>query len=267
MKEFLKQLVEKAENPVLAGNLVREYLQARILERLQEGGAFISWVFHGGTALRILYNLPRFSEDLDFSLARPEEELDFRAVLRPLQVAFTKENYSVRITVSDAKTVKSAFLHFDGLPHELGMSPHAKQSLSIQVELDTRPPAGAGTASSLVRRHILLRLHHHDPATLLAGKLHALLARPFVKGRDVYDLVWYLSDRSWPAPNLAHLGNALAQTGWDGPAVSEENWRSLVLGRLESADWRTVRQDVEPFLERSQELALLTVENVRSLLQ
>jgi len=83
----------------------------------------------------------------------------------------------------------------------------------------------------------------------------------------VYDLVWYLSDRSWPAPNLAYLANALAQTGWDGPAVSEENWRGLVLERLESADWRTVRKDVEPFLERPQELALLTLENVRTLLR
>ena len=267
MKEFLKQLVEKAENPVLAGNRVREYLQARILERLQEGGAFVSWVFHGGTALRFLYDLPRFSEDLDFSLDRPDDDLDFRSALRPLQAVFTNENYTVRLTANEAKTVKSAFLQFDGLPHELGLSPHEKQSLSIKVELDTRPPAGAGTASSLVRRHILLRLHHHDPATMLAGKLHALLARPFVKGRDVYDLVWYLSDRSWPEPNLVYLGNALAQTKWVGPDVSGENWRGLVLERLESADWRTVRQDVEPFLERSQELALLTLENLRSLLR
>jgi len=267
MKEFLKQLVEKAANPVLAGNRVREYLQVRILERLQEGGAFVSWVFHGGTALRFLYDLPRFSEDLDFSLDRSDDDLDFRSALRPLQAVFIRENYTVRVTVKESKAVKSAFLHFDGLPHELGLSPHAKQSLSIKVELDVRPPAGAGTASSLVRRHILLRLHHHDPATLLAGKLHALLARPFVKGRDVYDLAWYLTDRSWPAPNVAYLGNALAQTGWGGPAVSEENWRRLVLKRLVSADWRAVRRDVEPFLERPQELALLTLENVRTLLR
>jgi len=267
MKEFLKQLVEKAENPVLAGNRVREYLQARILERLQEGGAFVAWVFHGGTALRFLYDLPRFSEDLGFSLDRPDAHLDFRSALHPLQAVFIRENYAVRVTVKESKTVKSAFLHFDGLPHELGLSPHAKQSLSIKVELDTRPPTDAGTASSLVRRHILLQLHHHDPATLLAGKLHALLARPFVKGRDVYDLAWYLSDRSWPSPNVAYLANALAQTGWDGPAVSEENWRGLVLGRLESADWRDVRRDVEPFLERPQEMALLTLENVLTLLQ
>lgn len=88
MKEFLKQLVEKAGNPVLAGNRVREYLQARILERLQDGGAFVSWVFHGGTALRFLYDLPRFSEDLDFSLARPDEDLDFRSAVRQLQAVF-----------------------------------------------------------------------------------------------------------------------------------------------------------------------------------
>jgi len=145
--------------------------------------------------------------------------------------------------------------------------PHSFQPLSIKVELDARPPAGGGATTSLVRKHILLRLHHHDRATLLAGKLHALLARPFVKGRDIYDLVWYLAEPTWPAPNLAYLQNALVQPGWPGPAVSHRNWRALVLDRLSGADWRLVQRDVAPFLERPAELDLLTLENVRTLLQ
>ena len=65
----------------------------------------------------------------------------------------------------------------------------------------------------MVRRHVLLQLHHHDRASLLAGKLHAVLQRPYVKGRDFFDLLWYLSDPGWPSPNLTLLNRALAQTG------------------------------------------------------
>ena len=103
--------------------------------------------------------------------------------------------------------------------------------------------------------------------SLLAGKLHAFLARRYVKGRDVYDLAWYLSDRTWPEPNLDLLNNALAQTRRHGPQVMAENWRQLVADRVETLDWRQVAADVEPFLERPADIALLTRENLSSLLR
>ena len=71
--------------------------------------------------------------------------------------------------------------------------------------------------TTIVRRYQTLHLQHHDRATLLAGKLHAILQRPYPKGRDVNDLLWYLSDPAWPEPNLVMLNNALQQTGWDAP--------------------------------------------------
>lgn len=101
----------------------------------------------------------------------------------------------------------------------------------------------------------------------MAGKLHAFLARRYVKGRDIYDLTWYLSDRTWPEPNLNLLNSALAQTRWPGPQVSAENWRQLVAGRVETLDWKQIAADVEPFLERSADVALLTRENLSSLLE
>jgi hypothetical protein len=91
--------------------------------------------------------------------------------------------------------------------------------LAVKIEVDTHPPQGAGLETSLVRLHVLLNLNHHDKASLLAGKLHDLLQRPYLKGRDLYDLIWYLSARDWPAPNLTLLNNALTQTGWAGPLV------------------------------------------------
>ena len=68
-------------------------------------------------------------------------------------------------------------------------------------------------ATTLIRRHITLRWQHHDQASLLAAKLHAVLQRPYPKGRGLYDLLWYLSDLGWPQPNLVLLANALEQSG------------------------------------------------------
>jgi predicted nucleotidyltransferase component of viral defense system len=267
MKDYLRQILTGIDNPVLARCLVREYLQARLLQTLQDRGAFNTWAFQGGTALRFLYSMPRFSEDLDFALVEPGMPVDFRENVAHANRTFAAEGYDVRARINDRRTVQSAFVDFKGLLSELGLSARASETLSIKVEIDSNPPAGAKTVSTVVRRHVLLNLRHHDQASLLGGKLHAFLARRYVKGRDVYDLVWYLSDRSWPEPNLGLLNNALAQTGWQGPPVTPETWRPLVAQRVEMLDWKQVVADVEPFLERPADIALLTRENLLSLLR
>jgi len=109
----------------------------------------------------------------------------------------------------------------------------------------------------VVRRHVTLRLCHYDRSSLLAGKLHALLARPWTKGRDLYDLVWYLAERSWPAPNLDLLNASLTQTGWQGSAMTEASWREQVRRRLATVDWDQARADVRPFLERPDDSDLI----------
>ena len=215
MKAYIEQLLRDITDPIAGRNLVREYLQARILESLQRAGAMVPLAFHGGTALRFLYTIPRFSEDLDFALEKPEAGYDFRAYLQTIQDEFVKEGYQVGINLNERKTVNSAFVRFNNLLYEYGLSPHRDEVLAVKIEVDTHPPAGAGLETTLIRRHVTLRLQHHDRASLLAGKLHALFQRRYVKGRDLYDLMWYLSDPDWPAPNLALLQNALQQTGWD----------------------------------------------------
>ena len=168
--------------------------------------------------------------------------------------------------MNDSKIVHSAFVRFGGLLHELGLTPHRDQVLAVRLEVDTNPPAGAGLTTTVVRRHVLLQLQHHDPASLLAGKLHAIMQRPYPKGRDLYDLLWYLSDPQWPAPNLALLNNALQQTGWDGGALLAGTWRAVVLQRLESIAWARTLVDVRPFLEPSADPGILTLANLRRLL-
>ena len=266
MKEFLKRILDGVGNPILGRCLCREYLQARVLQSLQDHGAFSTWAFQGGTALRFLYSMPRFSEGLDFALVAPGMEGRFRDHLETVTSVFDAEGYNVDVCVKDRRTVKAAFVRFGGLLFEVGLSPHRSEVLSIKVEVDSNPPPGARSVSTIVRRHVTLNLRHHDRASLLAGKLHAVLARRYTKGRDIYDLLWYLSDRSWPEPNLELLNNALQQTGWDGPGMTRESWRQIVRQQVETWQWKQVVADVEPFLERREDVALLTKENLLALL-
>jgi len=103
--------------------------------------------------------------------------------------------------------------------------------------------------------------------SLLAGKLHAILTLRYTKGRDVYDLLWYLADPTWPEPNLIFLNNALRQTHWTGPEVTKGNWAYLLVDRLDTVDWSKVVDDVRPFIERESDLVLLTKENVVKLIK
>jgi hypothetical protein len=135
MKDYLRQILRGIDNPVLARCLTREYLQARLLQSLQDRGAFHTWVFQGGTALRFLYSMPRFSEDLDFALVEPGMPAAFRENVTGAQRAFAAESYEVSIRINDKRTVKSAFVSFKGLLFELGLSAHASETLSIKVEM------------------------------------------------------------------------------------------------------------------------------------
>ena len=121
--------------------------------------------------------------------------------------------------------------------------------------------------TSLIRRHVLLNVQHHDQSSLLAGKLHAVLQRPYLKGRDLYDLMWYLSDRDWPTPNLDLLNNALNQTGWTGEPLSSTNWHDVVHKKVETTPWEQAVDDVRPFIASQDELELLTKGNLLNLLK
>ncbi len=272
MKEHIRDLIAQAKNDSEASLLVREYLQARALEALQRAGAFEHWAFLGGTALRFLYRLPRFSEDLDFSRTAPSpprESLrtEFEGYITKVKRAFESEAYDVDVRSRPDAVVQSAFVGFPGLLYELGLSSQTGQKITIKIEIDSNPPAHASTETSLVRRHVLLNLLHYDKSSLLAGKLHAIIHRSHVKGRDVYDLVWYLSDPAWPEPNLELLQASLAQTRMEMTDRQISAWRSLIADRVAAMEWDRVVADVRPFLERTEDVNMLTRENVLGLLK
>lgn len=266
MKDFLLALVEESADSVQGRNISREYLQARILHGLQRAGAFLPLAFHGGTALRFLYGLRRFSEDLDFTLEDPSSNFDLQYYLKKLRGMFISEGYKLEIRSKLDKTVQSAFLKFQGLPYDLGLSPYKNENLSIKIEVDTHPPVGAALANTIVRKYFFLNLCHHDRASLLAGKIHALLSRKFTKGRDLYDLLWYLSDPNWPDPNFVLLKNALIQTGWEKDIPDKRNWRAVLIEEISSLDWKKIGADVKPFLEEKDGVLFLTKDNLISIL-
>jgi hypothetical protein len=267
MKEHLAELVRQTATPAQGRNLAREYLQVRILAALQRAGAMIPLAFHGGTALRFLYAHGRYSEDLDFALEGDRSRYNFRGYLQAIRSELTPEGYPVELKVSDQKTVHSAFVRFPGLLYELELSGQQSEVLAVKIEVDTNPPAGAGVATTVVRRFVVLQLQHHDKPSLLAGKLHAILQRSYTKGRDIYDLFWYLSDPAWPPPNLVLLNNALAQTGWQGETLTNTNWRDQVRNRLRLLDWKNIQTDVRPFVEPGFDLSLLSLENLELVLE
>ncbi|MFC2079826.1 nucleotidyl transferase AbiEii/AbiGii toxin family protein, partial [Candidatus Bipolaricaulota bacterium] len=188
MKDRALQLVREATSE-RRKNVLREYLQAHILFSLQAGRAFEQLAFVGGTALRFLYGLRRYSEDLDFSLER-SEAYDFPRLLGRIESDLTQAGFEVTMHPHEGTPVHSAFVRFPGLLAECGLSPHPTQKLSIKIEVDTSPPAGATLQTTVINRDFLLALQHHDLPSLMAGKLHAVLSRRYTKGRDIYDLLW-----------------------------------------------------------------------------
>ncbi|MHB0981284.1 MAG: nucleotidyl transferase AbiEii/AbiGii toxin family protein [Thermoleophilia bacterium] len=267
MKDILRSLVETAAPGADPRNTAREYLQARILESLQRSGGLAALAFHGGTALRFLYRTPRYSEDLDFALLDGVSSFDLRDAASRVGRDFRAEAYDVEIGVRDEGAVHAARVAFAGLAAELGLSAHPQERLVVKIEVDTNPPAGATTEISVVRRFVTLRLQHHDRASLLAGKVNAILTRSWVKGRDLYDLAWYLADPEWPGPNLTLLNNALKQFQHPTAPLTETTWRSALRARLADADLADVVADVGPFLERAEDRELLSRESLDLLLK
>ncbi len=268
MKDYVRELIRAADHALQGRNILREYLQARILGFMQNAGAMIPLAFHGGTCLRFLYRLPRYSEDLDFALEKAPERYDLARYARLIHQAFAKEGYASEIKLNQSRVVHSANIRFGSLLKEFGLSAHSGEILSVKIEVDTSPPHGAKLATTLVRRHVTLRLQHHDKSSLLAGKLHALLQRPYLKGRDIFDLLWYLSDPEWPSPNLLLLNHALKQTGWKGKSVTETNWKHVISSRIRPLSWEKVLPDVRSFLEQlEQEKLLRSKRNLLALLR
>jgi Nucleotidyl transferase AbiEii toxin, Type IV TA system len=260
MKDRLKAVLEGQPAHRLPG-LMREFLQCMALRVLHEHHHFGEMAFVGGTALRLIYGLPRFSEDLDFSLVE-EAEINMGKLMGEMNAFFAASGIAVESSLKKKEAVCAGWLSFPKLLHEMGVSRDPRRVLSIKLEIDCRPPSGAHVERRLINRHFPLAVVHYDLPSLFAGKLHAVLTRPYVKGRDFYDLVWYRTRHVDLVPNLDFLNAALRQTGWKGDALRPETWRPTVKGRIARVDWSAIVRDVSPFLEDEGDLTAMTLEYV-----
>ncbi len=260
MKEIALQIAREAKGQKL--NALREYLQNYILFLMQKAGMSGSLYFVGGTALRFLYRIRRYSEDLDFSASGGWLAGDFSRFMNKVEEQLEKAGYVCVVKTDSEKVVQKARIGFGGLLYEAGLSHRKEHRLSVHIDIDINPPAGWVGEKTIVDVHMPVVLQHYDLSSMYAGKLHAVLLREYVKGRDLYDLFWYRTRQKELLPNYTLLNNAIAQ-GMEGfVAVTRDNWLEILEGRVRGLDWKVVENDVLPFLEFRDDLETFTHENL-----
>jgi predicted nucleotidyltransferase component of viral defense system len=283
MKDIALQVAR--ERPSLGLHALREYIQNYVLWLMQREGLNTRLFFMGGTALRFLWRIGRFSEDLDFAAGTDWKPEEFTGAMRKIESGLAGAGYDVYLHLGREKTVQRAVFRFAELLAELGLVARREQKLSIALEIDTKPPGGATGAKTLVNVHVPVLIQHHDLPSLLAGKAAAILTRDYIKGRDYFDLFWFLS--KWPElePNMPMFRNALDQrrkgegTGEGVPGgrgatdganegrISQEmNWRVLLSLAVSEARWNVIETDVRAFIEDPDSLLAFTQENLLRLL-
>ncbi|MBI5150097.1 MAG: nucleotidyl transferase AbiEii/AbiGii toxin family protein [Candidatus Omnitrophica bacterium] len=253
MIEVLKEQFAESMSKEEKENRLREFLQVLTLKIVHDKGWFENLTFAGGTALRILFNMRRFSEDLDFSLTGPSG-YDFKKLCRELQAQMELHGIRMEGIPDMEKTVHAVMLRFPGLLNNLGISPLPGQKLSIKLKIDTRPPEGGKIENSLVNKTYVFYIRHFDLSSLFAAKIAACFYRKYVKGRDFYDLIWYLSKNVEPDYEL--LNNAIRQTQGKAPGINAGNIGQFLRDHLEKIDLDKAAKDVERFLDDKNELKL-----------
>lgn len=258
MIEVLKQKVEQySGNSQNKYNYLRELLQLLILKIIDETNYFQKIAFVGGTALRILYDLERFSEDLDFSLINPEN-FNFKALISALSHELKKQSLDVATKSKTKEAVCYAQIKFNNLLHDFGLSAHKNEVIMVKIEVDCKPPPGYQTELSVISKEYMIAIHHFDLPSLFAGKLHAILQRKYTKGRDYYDYLWFQGQKI--KPNLTLLNNALTQTAGKHFELVQKSLNESLKKRFMDTDFSAVKKDIEPFLRDSSELRLFTRE-------
>jgi predicted nucleotidyltransferase component of viral defense system len=256
---------------------LREIIQETALLGLWRARFFEHAAFYGGTALRILHGIDRFSEDLDFSLLQPSPEFSLERFSSALEQEVRAFGFNLRVesvNKSVESAVQSAFLKTNTrnellvieADERIALNVPPGQVLKIKIEVDTDPPPGFVTTTRYLLQPIPFAVRCYTLPSLFAGKLHALLFRRWnnrVKGRDWYDLVWYAAHH--PQLNLYHLEQRMRQTGqWSGDArLTRERFDELMNVAIERLDLDQARQDVAPFVKNQQALAIWSREFFR----
>lgn len=235
-------------------NATYEVMQQITLAGLFRGGFFEHAAFYGGTCLRIFYKMERFSEDLDFSLLKNDEEFKLEDYFSAIIDEFKLTGREVLITKKDKQNfgkVESAFLKDDTSVYDLAFQ--TEKSLKIKIEVDTEPPLKFETEQKLLLQPYSFMTRCYTLPNLFAGKMHALVFRNWknrVKGRDWYDFEWYV--RKGVVLDFTHLNERVKE--FNNINISKEEFVSLLKEKLGSTDIDLVKKDVLPFLKNKSEL-------------
>lgn len=264
MNNYIEQMLKpyKIENLYDQKNAMKEIIQEIVLCGLSRAGFFEQAAFYGGTALRIFYGLDRFSEDLDFSLRETNLDFDLSSYFPVLEKEVRSFGLNVTITEKQKtkeSNIRSAFLKGNIKEHLLLFYTDADLShgvprdevVKIKFEVDVNPPSRATyeTKYRLLPAPYAVRLY--DMPSLFAGKIHAVLCRAWqnrVKGRDLYDYVFYLSRGT--SVNQEHLRERLLQNGYiqETSQCTLPEIKKMLCDRFDSIDYAQAKQDVIPFI-------------------
>ncbi|MCX6106069.1 MAG: nucleotidyl transferase AbiEii/AbiGii toxin family protein [Proteobacteria bacterium] len=265
MKNIVQQRMEKYERASAEDeeNALKEVAQEIALYALYKANFFAEAMFEGGTALRILYGLDRFSEDLDFSLFQPDLSFDLSKYLASAATVMNTFGFNIEIGTGDKseKIIQAGMLKDDSIKKVIILKHqhNLKKKIKIKIEVDTNPPQGAVVEKKFHDFPIDFLALCGDLPSLLSGKCHALLCRPYIKGRDWYDFSWFMTNGIQPNYNL--LRQALEQSGpWKNQALlKDSSWlKHALLEKINTIDWSAARNDVRRFLspQRQESIAL-----------
>ncbi len=255
-------------------NSLREIMQEIALLGLWRSKFFERAAFYGGSALRILYGLDRYSEDLDFSLLSPMPDFDLSRYSQALQREIQSFGLDVSVTKKDKhenNPVQSAFLKVNTLKKMLVIEAAEEivrqiprgQVLKVKLEIDTDPPLGFNTENKYLLQPIPYSVKTFTLPDLFAGKMHAVLCRQWrnrVKGRDWYDLVWYAANH--PRLRLRHLELRMRQTGHleEQENLTKEKLFVLMSAAVEKLNVEQARREVTPFVNNPEALTVWSKE-------
>jgi len=252
-------------------NALKEIVQEIALLGLWRAKFFEKGAFYGGTALRILHDLDRFSEDLDFTLLEPNLKFDLGEYERAIQEELQSLGFIARVEKkqkSKKSAIDSAFIKINtiehllliGIPEGINKSIHPGEVMKIRFEIDTDPPAdGARTENALLLLPAPFSVKTLRLEDLFAGKVHAALCREWkgrVKGRDWYDLVWFVS-RNIPL-NLNYLEQRMRQSGYwsTKEKLSREGLLKLFEKKIAQLDIKSAKEDIINFIKDSAQVEI-----------
>ena len=278
IKEWIAEYNPKNTDDVLSA--LREIMQEVALAALSRTDFFERAAFYGGTALRIFYGLDRFSEDLDFSLLNGDPDFTLEPYFAAMVTEFESIGMKVSIREKEKKektNIDSAFLKSETEWKELILEDIVKQagikstnrSMKIKIEVDRQPPLGFTTEMKLLTRPFSFYVKCFDKPSLFAGKMHALLFRKWqnrVKGRDWYDLEWYIK-KGIPL-DLQHFMLRAKDTGnWSKDEMSPEDVLGLLREKFKTVSFDHVKEDIVPFIKDDAILKIWTEQYFNDLVE